>query len=210
MISCPLLGQRDDPRLVAAQGQPLEEQRVDLPLQFAGGPAGVDRLGLVERPGVGIIDAEQEPVMGPGQFVTQCVTNRVGQEERPHVAEVGLVETLAELRLETLGEPFQDPLAVAGPSLPRLLVLDDDAADFPGRSTMAVLTACQARSLAEARISRNGRRGASERSNSTAFGLLALAMTTGRAWAAGSQTSCFFFAMQNVYHGRDPQARDFP
>ena len=65
----PLPGQRHDPRLVAAQGQPLEEQRVDLPLQLAGRPAGVDRLGLVERPGVGIIDPEQEPVVGPGQFV---------------------------------------------------------------------------------------------------------------------------------------------
>ena len=62
----PFLGQRQHPRLVAAQGQPLEEQRVDLPFEFAGRPAGVDRLGLVERPCVGIIDAEQEPVMGPG------------------------------------------------------------------------------------------------------------------------------------------------
>lgn len=127
----PLLGQRDDPRLVAAQGQPLEEQGVDLALQFAGGPAGVDRLGLVERPGGGIIDAEQEPVMGPGQFATQCVTNRVGHEKRPHIAEVGRVIALAELGLEPLGEPLQDPLSVTGPLLSGLLVFDDDAADFP-------------------------------------------------------------------------------
>ena len=127
----PLLGQRQHPRLVPAQGQPLEEQRVDLPLQLAGGPAGVDRLGLVEGPGVGIVDAEQEAVMGPGQFATQCVTNLVGQEERPHVAEVGPVVALAELRREAFGEPVQNPLAVVGPSLARLLLLDDDPADFP-------------------------------------------------------------------------------
>ena len=58
--------------------------------------------------------------MGPGQFATQCVTNRVGHEERPHVAEVGRVVALAELGLETLGEPFQDSLAVARPSASRL------------------------------------------------------------------------------------------
>jgi hypothetical protein len=62
--------------------------------------------------------------MGPGQFVTQCVTNRVTQEERPHVAKVGLVEPFAELRLEAFGEPFQDPLAIVGPFLPRLLFLN--------------------------------------------------------------------------------------
>ena len=69
--------------------------------------------------------------MGPGQFATQCVTNRVGQEERPHIAEVGRVVALAELRLETLGEPLQDPLPVTGPLLSGLLVFDNDAADFP-------------------------------------------------------------------------------
>jgi hypothetical protein len=69
--------------------------------------------------------------MGPGQFATQCVTNRVGHEERGHVAEVGRVVALAELRLETLGESFQDSLAVAGPRLPRLFVFDDGATDIP-------------------------------------------------------------------------------
>jgi hypothetical protein len=71
--------------------------------------------------------------MGPGQFATQCVTNWVGHEERPHVAEVGLVEALAELRLKTPGESFQNPHAVAGPLFSRLLIFDDDAADFPVR-----------------------------------------------------------------------------
>jgi hypothetical protein len=127
----PLDGQCHDARLVPAQGQPLEEQRVDLSLQLAGRPPRVDGLGLVEGPRVGTVDAEQEAIMGPGQFVTQCVTNRVDQEECTHVAKVGLVEALAELRLQASSEPFQDPLAVTGPLLPRLLVLDDDPADFP-------------------------------------------------------------------------------
>ena len=41
--------------------------------------------------------------------------------------------TLAEFRLETLGEAVQDPLSVAGPLFSGLLILDDDAADFPVR-----------------------------------------------------------------------------
>lgn len=69
--------------------------------------------------------------MGPGQFVTHCVTNWVGQEERPHIAEVGRIESFAELRLETYSESLQDSFAVAGSDLPHLLILDDDAADFP-------------------------------------------------------------------------------
>ena len=64
VISCPF-GPGRTPRLVAAQGQAIEQERVNLPFEFAGGPAGVDRFGLVERMHIGIIDAEQEPVMGP-------------------------------------------------------------------------------------------------------------------------------------------------
>ena len=69
--------------------------------------------------------------MGPGQFATQCVTNRVSHEERPHITEVGRVVTLSELGLEALGESFQDPLAVAGPLLPGLFIFDDGATDIP-------------------------------------------------------------------------------
>ena len=69
--------------------------------------------------------------MGPGQFVTQCVTNLVCQEERSHVAEVRGVEALAEFGRQACGEPVQDPFAIVGPALARLLLLDNDPPDFP-------------------------------------------------------------------------------
>ena len=57
--------------------------------------------------------------MGPGQFVTQCVTNS-GRPGRTPACGGGWTRSiaLAELRLEPLGEPFEDPLAVVGPLLP--------------------------------------------------------------------------------------------
>jgi hypothetical protein len=67
--------------------------------------------------------------MGPGQFATQCVTNRVAQEECSHVSEVRLVEALSEFDRETLSKPFQNSFAIAGPSSSSLLVLDDGSAD---------------------------------------------------------------------------------
>ncbi len=78
-----------------------------------------DGFGLAESASVGFVDAQQDPAVGPGQFATQCVTNRVTQKECPHVAEVRLVETLGELHRETLSKPFQKPFAIVGRSLSR-------------------------------------------------------------------------------------------
>ena len=47
-----------------------------------------DRLGLVERPCLGLVDPEKQPIVGPRQFSTQCVAFRGGQVERPHVLQV--------------------------------------------------------------------------------------------------------------------------
>ena len=48
--------------LVAAGGEAVVKQAVDLTLQFAGGPAVLDGFDLVEGPGLGQGDAEQVPV----------------------------------------------------------------------------------------------------------------------------------------------------
>jgi hypothetical protein len=120
-----------DALLVTAEGQPLEEQGVDLPLQFARGPAGVDRLDLVESAGLGLVHAQEQAVVSPGQFSTHRVEFWVGQVEVAHVPEVGAVETLAEVGAEAFGKGFHEALAVAGALLPVLLLLDDDLADVP-------------------------------------------------------------------------------
>ena len=51
-----------------------------------------------------------KPVMSPGQFATQCVTNRVGHEERPHVAEVGRVVALPNSAWRRLASPSRTRL----------------------------------------------------------------------------------------------------
>jgi hypothetical protein len=117
--------------LVPAEGQPLEEQGVDLPLQFAGGPAGVDRLGLVEGTGVGLVHAQEQAVMGPGQFSTQCVEFRVRQVKIAHVPEVRAVEPLAEVGREALGKGLNEVPAVVRAPTSLLLLLDDDLAHMP-------------------------------------------------------------------------------
>src|SRR6516225_960105 len=47
--------------------------------------------------------------------------------------QVGPAEPLAELRLQTFRESLDDPLAILGPPLPCLLLLNDDAPDLPVR-----------------------------------------------------------------------------
>ncbi len=63
-----LRGQPHQALLVPAQGQPLVQQAVDLPLQFAGRPVVLDGLDLVERAGLGLVHAEQRPIVGPGEI----------------------------------------------------------------------------------------------------------------------------------------------
>jgi hypothetical protein len=66
---------------------------MNLPLQFTGRPASVDRFSLVERPRLGPLYPKEEAVVGPGQFGTQCVANWIGQIERPHVLKVAAIKT---------------------------------------------------------------------------------------------------------------------
>jgi hypothetical protein len=61
----PLPGESENPRLVAALRQSLEEERRDLPLEFASGPELASGLDLVEGSRVGIVDANEDLVVRP-------------------------------------------------------------------------------------------------------------------------------------------------
>ena len=91
----PFLSQRQHAGFVATQSQPLEQQRVDLPIQLTRGPTGVDRFGRVKATSVGVFDAKQQPVMSPRQFVTQCVTIWIRQVEIPHLLQVRAIKPFA-------------------------------------------------------------------------------------------------------------------
>ena len=54
------------------------------------------RLGGIPLAGECVVQAQEQAVMGPAQFVTQRVTNRECMEKQPHVAEIGFVEPAAE------------------------------------------------------------------------------------------------------------------
>ena len=113
--------------------------------------------------------------------------------------EVGPVEALAELRLEALGEPFQDPLAVVGPLLPRLLFLDDDAADLPvgldhGRvDRLPGPVPGRGEDLADLAVKRQ------LTNDSADFDALA-SRRPPDGWTGGFLDAFFFFAMPMVYH----------
>ena len=91
----------------------------------------VDGLGFVEGPCLGLFHPKEEAVVGPGQFWTQCVQNRVGEIEGPHLGQSWTVETLAKFGLKATGKLRNEGLAVLGPLLPLLLLLDDDPPDLP-------------------------------------------------------------------------------
>jgi hypothetical protein len=130
----PLLRQRHHPFLVLAERQPLEQEGVDLPLQFSGRPASVHRFGFVEGTGFGSVHAQQQAVVGPGQFVTHCVTNWVGQIEGSHIPEVWAAEAFAQFGGEPSRQFLDQVLSVFSTAFAPLLFLDDGAADFPVRA----------------------------------------------------------------------------
>ncbi len=69
--------------------------------------------------------------MGSRQFVTQCVTNWLGQKERPPIPQIGWVKSFAEGSTQTSREFVEELLTIAGPFLPLLFLLDDNPAYFP-------------------------------------------------------------------------------
>jgi len=80
-------------------------------------------------------------IVRPVQFGTQCVTNWESEIEKPHIAQVGDVEALAELCRELGSEGFEQTCAVVGALAAALLLFDDFASDIPVRLHHATLTA---------------------------------------------------------------------
>lgn len=92
------------------------------------GQLGAQRCGEALRGRRGFVTGVHSPRCG---FVTQCVTNRKGQVERPHVLEIGCREALAEVGGEPLRQVVQHRLAVRGALPAALFVLDDQPPDLP-------------------------------------------------------------------------------
>ena len=106
---------------------------VNLPLQFAGGPTGVDGLGFVKGPRLGLLHPKKDPVVGPGQFSTHCVENWIRQIKGPYVPQVAAIETCSEFSTWALRKLSRKPPSVLGVLLPLLFLLDDGPPDLPVR-----------------------------------------------------------------------------
>ncbi|MNG22958.1 hypothetical protein D3C84_1075080 [compost metagenome] len=85
-------------RPVAAGQQAFVIETADLAFQGAGGP--VLDCGFVHVPMTSIVifDAQEQAVVGPTQFVTQCVTHWKGLIEKSHVAQIRGIKSLPEPR----------------------------------------------------------------------------------------------------------------
>jgi hypothetical protein len=69
----PFFGKRQDTCLIARKSQPFKQQRIDLSIEFACRPTGVDRFSLVKCACLRFSHPKEQPIVGPGQFSTQCV-----------------------------------------------------------------------------------------------------------------------------------------
>ena len=74
--------------LLAIGDKPLEIERVDLPLEFANTPERlVTFLGVI-LPRLLVLDRDEQPIVTPAQFATQCVAILEAQIELAHVAKI--------------------------------------------------------------------------------------------------------------------------
>lgn len=103
-------------------------------IQRAGTPVLVGRfVHIPEACRLGF-DPQKGAVMGPTQFVTQCVTDWKCLIKQTHVAQIGGIGTPPEFRRQRFGQPGDKACAVACTVCAMLLELDDMAADFPARA----------------------------------------------------------------------------
>jgi hypothetical protein len=80
---------------------------------------------------LGRVHPQQQAVVRPAQFGTQCVPIWKRLEKRTHVAQVAFVKPLAKLLRQGLPQLRQQALAIGGPGLAALLELHDVPADVP-------------------------------------------------------------------------------
>jgi len=116
---------------VLAGEEPFIVEGADLAVEGAGVPVlggGLVHIPLASSRG---IHAEENAVVGPAQFGTQCVPIRECRVEGPHVSEITLVEALAKLGGELGGNVCQHRLAIRRAGLAALLRLNDMPTDNP-------------------------------------------------------------------------------
>ncbi|MNL41489.1 hypothetical protein D3C87_1638990 [compost metagenome] len=85
----------------------------------------------VPRPGIGVVDAQQNAVVGPTQIGTRRVPIRKSLIEQAHVVQVASIKALAELLPKALGKLSQQGLPVLGTRTAALLEFYDVAPDLP-------------------------------------------------------------------------------
>jgi hypothetical protein len=106
-------------------------ESADLAVEGAGVPVLGGGFVHIPLASGGVIDTQQGAVVGPAQFVTQCVTIRECLIEQPHVAEIGCIEALSKFGGELGGNLSQHRLAIRGAGLAALLEFDDVSAHNP-------------------------------------------------------------------------------
>src|SRR5690554_1818050 len=84
-------------RPILTADQPFVIQGANLPFQRPAAPVLAGCLGHVPLPGLGALDPEQNAVVRPTQFGTQCVSFWERLIEPTHIAKVGNVEAFSKL-----------------------------------------------------------------------------------------------------------------
>ncbi len=90
--------------LLFGQRRALKKERIDLAFEFARRPMSRRRLGFVEGAGVVVFDFQEQAIMRPRQFSTQCVEFfRKGQIELAHIPEIISTEPFLPIGSQMLG-----------------------------------------------------------------------------------------------------------
>jgi hypothetical protein len=120
-----------DADLIFTEQQSFIKQRAHLALQGAGTPVLRGGFGHVPLPRLGAVNAQQQAVVRPAQFVTQCVTNWKGVVKQAHVTQVGRIKPPAKLAGEGLRQLGQQPFAVGSACLASLLKIHNVPPHLP-------------------------------------------------------------------------------
>ena len=106
-------------------------QHGNLPFQLSARPVLGSSFVHIPFTGFRFFNTEQEAVMGPAQFVTQCVTYWKCLIKKPHISQIACIKPFAEFRSQPSGQLFQDLLAILRAGFSVLLIFHDQSADLP-------------------------------------------------------------------------------
>lgn len=116
---------------VLAGEQALIIKSTDLAFQCAGVPVLGGGLVHVPLAGRWFLDAQENAVVGPAQFATQCVANRESEVELAHEAQIRGIKTFAKFAGEVCRKTLHESRATLGTRLPALLKLHDVTSNQP-------------------------------------------------------------------------------